>query len=85
MTLRSDLTAVLGHQECAASLHPSLRLALAQADRELTQEREREKEEMMGKLKEVGDKFLGWFGLSTDNFKFEKQGEQGGYGLKFER
>lgn len=38
--------------------------------------------EMLGKLKGLGDSILGNFGLSTDNFKFEPNG-QGGYSMNF--
>ena len=41
-------------------------------------------DEMMGKLKEVGNSFLGIFGMSTDNFKFN-QGEGGGYSVQFQK
>lgn len=40
--------------------------------------------EMMEKLKGVGNSLLGNFGLSTDNFKFEPNG-QGGYSINFVR
>lgn len=40
-------------------------------------------EEMMGKLKDVGNQFLGMFGLSTDNFKVQ-QGSGGGYNIQFQ-
>ncbi|KAJ7783476.1 TPR-like protein [Mycena maculata] len=40
--------------------------------------------EMLGKLKGLGDSILGNFGLSTDNFKFEPNG-QGGYSMNFTR
>ncbi|EIM83355.1 TPR-like protein [Stereum hirsutum FP-91666 SS1] len=43
-----------------------------------------ELEEMMGKLKGFGNSLLGKFGLSTDNFKFEPNG-QGGYSMNFAR
>ncbi|KAJ6509252.1 TPR-like protein [Mycena vitilis] len=38
--------------------------------------------EMLGKLKGIGNSILGNFGLSTDNFKFEPNG-QGGYSMNF--
>jgi len=46
------------------------------------QRREAMKEEMMEKLKDLGNAFLGNFGLSLDNFKAE-QGPDGGYSIKF--
>ncbi|KAI0304853.1 hypothetical protein BC826DRAFT_978599 [Russula brevipes] len=42
----------------------------------------REMGEMVDKLKGIGNSVLGRFGLSTDNFKFEPNG-QGGYSLNF--
>ncbi|EIN14759.1 hypothetical protein PUNSTDRAFT_129217 [Punctularia strigosozonata HHB-11173 SS5] len=44
----------------------------------------REMAEMWDKLKGVGNSILGNFGLSTDNFKFEPNG-QGGYSMNFVR
>ncbi|KAA1468642.1 TPR-like protein [Dentipellis sp. KUC8613] len=42
----------------------------------------KEMDEMLGKLKGFGNTILGKFGLSTDNFKFEPNG-QGGYSMNF--
>ncbi|KDQ63827.1 hypothetical protein JAAARDRAFT_203211 [Jaapia argillacea MUCL 33604] len=42
----------------------------------------REMGEMVDKLKGLGNSILGNFGLSTDNFKFEPNG-QGGYSMNF--
>ncbi|KIJ38455.1 hypothetical protein M422DRAFT_176485, partial [Sphaerobolus stellatus SS14] len=43
-----------------------------------------EMDEMVDKLKGLGNSLLGNFGLSTDNFKFEPNG-QGGYSINFAR
>lgn len=40
--------------------------------------------ETMEKLKEVGNSFLGLFGLSTDNFKMNEQ-PGGGYNISFQK
>jgi len=47
--------------------------------------REEMKEEMVGKLKELGNVVLGKFGLSIDNFKAEKDPETGSYSIKFQQ
>lgn len=44
-----------------------------------------EMQKMLGELKDLGNKFLGNFGLSTDNFKFDKDPKTGGYSMRFER
>eukprot|EP00775_Hariotina_reticulata_P008633 gene8633-8814_t len=50
----------------------------------LVQERqEKMKEEMLGKLKDLGNTILGKFGMSLDNFKAEKDPETGSYSIKF--
>lgn len=47
-------------------------------------QQDKEKDEMMAKLKELGNGLLGKFGLSTDMFKFDAQ-PGGGYNMRFER
>jgi hypothetical protein len=41
-------------------------------------------DETMGKLKDLGNSFLGMFGLSTENFKLQ-QNQGGGYNIQFQK
>ncbi len=63
----------------------TIRAALAQLPAEITKTKEKEMGEMMGSLKELGNKILGPFGLSTDNFKMVKDERTGGYSMNFEQ
>ncbi|KAL5708185.1 hypothetical protein ACHQM5_019006 [Ranunculus cassubicifolius] len=49
------------------------------------EKREKMKEEMIGKLKEMGNSILGRFGMSVDNFKAVKDPNTGSYSLSFQR
>ena len=73
--------------ERAAELEPGSRTqALASAERLrplVEAKREEMKEEMIGKLKDLGNSILGNFGLSTDNFKAEKDDATGSYNIQF--
>jgi hypothetical protein len=42
-------------------------------------------EEMMGKLKELGNTILGKFGMSLDNFKAVKDPNTGSYSISFQQ
>ncbi|KAM0789018.1 hypothetical protein ACM66B_003084 [Microbotryomycetes sp. NB124-2] len=50
----------------------------------LKEQQEKEKDEVLNKLKDLGNTVLGKFGLSTDNFKFVEQ-PGGGYSMNFQR
>ncbi|XP_038988523.1 LOW QUALITY PROTEIN: tetratricopeptide repeat protein 1-like, partial [Phoenix dactylifera] len=49
------------------------------------EKREKMKEEMIGKLKEMGNSILGHFGMSVDNFKAVKDPNTGSYSIQFQR
>ncbi|KAM1989562.1 hypothetical protein ACFX15_030907 [Malus domestica] len=49
------------------------------------EKKEKMKEEMIGKLKEMGNSLLGRFGMSVDNFKAVKDPNTGSYSLSFQR
>ncbi|KAK3267412.1 hypothetical protein CYMTET_24026 [Cymbomonas tetramitiformis] len=51
----------------------------------VTERTEKMKEEMMGKLKDLGNSVLGHFGLSVDNFKATKDPNTGSYSINFQQ
>lgn len=67
-----------------ASYRSELQASLSRIQPKLEQAGEKEKEEMLGKLKNVGNQFLGLFGLSTDNFQLQQQ-DGGGYSINFKQ
>ena len=46
---------------------------------------EKEKKEMIDKLKDLGNFVLGKVGLSLDNFKVEQNPETGSYNIQFQQ
>lgn len=66
------------------SSHISAKAKAAKLRPVVEERREKMKEEMMGKLKELGNTVLGKFGMSVDNFKAVK-GPDGGYSLSFQQ
>ncbi|CAN6293120.1 unnamed protein product [Urochloa humidicola] len=49
------------------------------------EKREKMKEEMIGKLKDLGNSVLGHFGMSVDNFKAVKYPNTGSYSVQFQK
>ncbi|XVE71719.1 hypothetical protein DITRI_Ditri10aG0174300 [Diplodiscus trichospermus] len=49
------------------------------------EKREKMKEEMIGKLKDLGNSVLGRFGMSVDNFKAVKDPNTGSYSISFQQ
>jgi hypothetical protein len=51
----------------------------------VAERQEKMKEEVIGKLKDLGNSVLGRFGMSLDNFKMDKDPNTGGYSIRFEQ
>ncbi|KAL9936967.1 hypothetical protein V8E36_004202 [Tilletia maclaganii] len=77
-----DLKKILTIPETPASLRPTVQASLQRLKPLVEEAGKKEKDEMMGQLKGLGNTVLGYFGLSTDNFKFEQQAN-GGYSMNF--
>lgn len=65
--------------------HYEAKRAIVRLEPLATEKREKMKEEMIGKLKEMGNSILGRFGMSTENFKAVKDPNTGSYSISFQR
>ncbi|XP_064463013.1 tetratricopeptide repeat protein 1-like isoform X5 [Ornithodoros turicata] len=82
------LDEALADYKLVLELDPSIqeaRRACVVLPDKINERNERLKTEMIGKLKELGNLVLNPFGMSTDNFKFVKNEESGGYSVQFQK
>ncbi|KAI9089597.1 hypothetical protein DFS34DRAFT_385940 [Phlyctochytrium arcticum] len=59
----------------------TVKRALSSLPGRITVQQEKEKDEMLGKLKDLGNGILGKFGLSLDNFNMQKDPKTGSYSM----
>ncbi|CDJ44857.1 TPR domain-containing protein, putative, partial [Eimeria tenella] len=78
----SDLNKAI---ELDPKLAESYASELRRVKRESEQQFEKEKEEMISKLKDLGNFVLGKVGLSLDNFKVEQNPQTGSYNIQFQQ
>ncbi|KAH9082043.1 hypothetical protein EDB83DRAFT_2503213 [Lactarius deliciosus] len=79
-----DYTALLTQLPSSSNQVADVNRSLRLLEPRIEEAQKREVGEVVDKLKGLGNSVLGRFGLSTDNFKFEPNG-QGGYSLNFTR
>ncbi|GMH32878.1 hypothetical protein BSKO_00712 [Bryopsis sp. KO-2023] len=65
--------------------HPVAKKTVARLEPKVEERREKMKEEMIGKLKDMGNAVLGKFGMSLDNFNAQKDPETGSYSINFKQ
>nr|GMC58381.1 tetratricopeptide repeat protein 1 [Ipomoea batatas]GMC63357.1 tetratricopeptide repeat protein 1 [Ipomoea batatas]GMC68562.1 tetratricopeptide repeat protein 1 [Ipomoea batatas] len=65
--------------------HDQARRAIVRLKPLADEKREKMKEEMIGKLKDMGNSILGKFGMSVDNFKAVKDPNTGSYSISFQK
>jgi tetratricopeptide (TPR) repeat protein len=83
-----DTEKALGDMKAVLALEPKHTEALAASARLEIEEKkrlEKMKDEMLGKLKDLGNGILGKFGMSLDNFKAVQDPATGSYNVNFQR
>ncbi|KAJ3155305.1 cytochrome c oxidase subunit 1 [Geranomyces michiganensis] len=83
----SSLTDSLSDYKAVSAADPNNKEAagmIKSLPKRIEVQQEKEKAEMMGKLKDLGNSFLGNFGLSLDSFQMKQDGS-GGYSLNMKK
>ncbi|XP_064603101.1 tetratricopeptide repeat protein 1-like [Liolophura sinensis] len=75
----ADYTQVVNMDPC----QHAARIACARLPDQIKERNEKMKEEMLGKLKDLGNMILKPFGLSTNNFQLQQDPNTGGYSVQF--
>ncbi|KAL3149428.1 hypothetical protein ABBQ32_002222 [Trebouxia sp. C0010 RCD-2024] len=83
-----DMDRALRDVQKVQELHPDDPVAQKSISRLqpiVAERQEKMKDEMLGKLKELGNTVLGKFGMSLDNFKADKDPQTGSYSINFKQ
>ncbi|KAJ4460738.1 putative TPR protein [Paratrimastix pyriformis] len=81
----ADYKAVVEAGESDPERRARARNAIPPLEAQVAARHEREKEELLGKLKDLGNTLLGKIGLSLDNFKMQKDPNTGSYSINFQK
>ncbi|GHP09600.1 hypothetical protein PPROV_000833500 [Pycnococcus provasolii] len=79
-----DAEAAVQAATATDALHTEAKRTAARLKPLADERREAMKEEVMGQLKDLGNSVLGWFGMSVDDFKAEKDPSSGSYSISFQ-
>ncbi|XRB21484.1 tetratricopeptide repeat protein 1 [Pseudoscourfieldia marina] len=79
-----DAEAAVQAATATDALHTEAKRTAARLKPLADERREAMKEEVMGQLKDLGNSVLGWFGMSVDDFKAEKDPGTGSYSISFQ-
>ncbi len=81
-----DLESALSDWKKVVEIDPTLMKARSEhyrLDSTIKERNEKMKDEMLGKLKDLGNTVLGKFGMSLDNFKAVKDPNTGSYSISY--